>query len=488
MGNRRSKPPFKGFAVHAAGKTLSDKNAKRLKAAKGTAQGLADAISEILDDAGVAEDDETSASRRDEDLLNAESDFSRHVRRSTWYQKLDTTLYVFSYYFVDAVYDAANGNPPEGDDSIQGMIADLSNMLTELAASYQDAISAEVQASEENYVQFSCGKLDLVEAEAHNNRYPIEVKLFDLDKPSEGVPAVGPGLPLYVPTEVAAQAVSQVMGLPLDADESLATHANEDIVGVMVNAEIRDGGFWVRGHLYPFNKPERVAQIRAEKDKLGASINAIAPGHVETIDGRRVHVVDKLTLLGSCILYSDNATFQQTKVVAHSPTRKLAAKTAPQPDQIAAQSQPEPIGENDVDQAQFEQLTSSVNQLSTNMNTLTEAVQVLMQEREEQHKKDQQVAAEQQKKSQHEEMLTMIRQQTHAAVKELVNPSGQPQRLSSPPVQAGTESTVDPSQLELVRLEAQLTELSRHRDSKSMERRVALTDRIHTLKVAQGLA
>jgi hypothetical protein len=185
-------------------------------------------------------------------------------------------------------------------------------------------------------VEFDC---PVVEVEArglniqnHGNRMPFEGILFRIDEASETAPSKGSTLPLFIPREVAERAVDSVLqaeGLPLDADDSLTQHANNQIAGIMTRAEIRGKDFLVRGHLFPWSQKEKLDLIVANKDRLGMSMNARARGREAEVDGQKVFYIEELDLLGANILYSDHATYQKTRVfILGNAANEVAAEIA----------------------------------------------------------------------------------------------------------------------------------------------------------------
>jgi hypothetical protein len=126
--------------------------------------------------------------------------------------------------------------------------------------------SAEIQSGE---IEIKCrGMWEEESAQVESNRHPIKGVLFKIDTPSECAPSIGTGHPLYVPRKVAEEALANIEGLPLDADDSLSNHANDQIVGVMVGAEIVGNDFVVKGHLWPYNNQKKVNLIRARQVRI----------------------------------------------------------------------------------------------------------------------------------------------------------------------------------------------------------------------------
>lgn len=203
-------------------------------------------------------------------------------------------------------------------------ISDLERLFEGVPNADEQALVQEVQASEQDssFPLLEDGKLILqiearakVEVSATNERI-VNGILFQIDRPSEAVPSVGPGLPLYVPRKVAEEALACLdfgRPKPIDAHDTLAQHASTEIVGAMTAAQIAGNDFLVSGVLWDHNQPEKVKAIFASQDHLGMSVNGTAEGHHTEIDGRSVWQIDKLRILGANILYSEKATFKKTR-------------------------------------------------------------------------------------------------------------------------------------------------------------------------------
>lgn len=176
------------------------------------------------------------------------------------------------------------------------------------------------------------------QSKSANNR-PIRGVLFRIDEPSETAPSKGSDYPLFIPKAVAEDALVAInasKGLPLDADSSLAKHANKEIVGVMVAAEIQEQDFIVQGHLFHWNQQDRVEAISTNQELLGMSLNAHASGAVAHIEGRDVFCLSHLDILGANILLKDRATYQKTRLI---PTEIAASSASVEPSENVTPSE-----------------------------------------------------------------------------------------------------------------------------------------------------
>jgi hypothetical protein len=212
------------------------------------------------------------------------------------------------------------------DKSEAAGVATETELITSLDQLFDESIALEeqlVQASEETIPLLEQeGTVTLqIEARARfdtsaTNERVVEGILFKIDSPSEAIPNVGPGLPLYIPRAVALEALACLdfsRPKPLDAHNSLSQHASTEIVGAMTSARVDGDDFWVSGVLWDHNQPHKVEAISASQDHLGMSVNATAEGHPTEIDGRSVWQIDRLRILGANILFAEKATFKKTR-------------------------------------------------------------------------------------------------------------------------------------------------------------------------------
>lgn len=349
--------------IQSAGRVLSQSNTSRLKA-------LFTEIGSVLVDANVLSSDDlkqildehwskTIEGTEAKTAIQA-GKFADFIHQRTWQQAIETAIESFRYQFLE-LYQMSDpqivqihGSGKERSAIALELLKDFDDFLKEKIDTYpgfndsvriivptayasrdfyasaktDDAgVAVEASASvKELDLTFKCELKEVVSAagqtaavpKALANRLPIEGILCYVDEISEFAPAKGSELPLYVPRDVgelAAQAINASGGLPLDADDSLGKHANEEIVGIMTSAEIIGNEFWVKGHLFPWNKQKKVALISANSKTLGMSMNAHARTEAKTIDGQKVTYITNLDILGANILYAEKATYQKTKTV-----------------------------------------------------------------------------------------------------------------------------------------------------------------------------
>jgi hypothetical protein len=543
--------------IQAAGRTLSQKNASRLKIAFREITSIlieaglvdADTIQDLMEDS--VEEAAESSTEPSEVAVAAES-FPQQVNRVTWHDRLRSTIKIFIKRFSDihnlsdAEYEDEYGNDETRQQAMDSIVSDLSTILAQLgqqhpgqAENWRDRwngydapyspfmLSAESgDAKPVNYVKLAI-QCDAVVSnvaakrsrnkESGKNRVPVTGVLFRIDEPSEAVPAKGPGLPLYIPAEVAASIVNTVTGLPLDAHDNLSQHAEEEITGAMLSAEVQGKDFVVHGVLWPASKTSKVKKIAANAEKLGMSMTADAWGHEAEVDGNKVFWVDDLDLSGANILFSDCATYQKTRLLMaerRDPTAELPTAIAANSTTIIPQEQIGMDPELKQQLALIQSSLASVGQLTQTVTSHSEAIAQIQQtltpiaasvqaidaercaQQEAANATAQQKAAQETMQSVVAAALaninTQVQEAVTTAVKAAINPSRQPARLTTPllanAAQQGQAATVSSEamaiQLELAKLDGQLTGArGLAAQTAILDQRRALEMQLHALQV-----
>lgn len=538
-----------------AGKVLSQKNAQSLKQAFLS-------IGKVLVQAGIVDEEsldslESIASKVQESSESEDVEVSAAADLGSWRSQIERRIWnmtleamcgslvdrIQANFNCDSVYwERTSGGKSREEcarealkDFVDLMEKQISNAPTSpsmsgygLALSQEESEDEDIELStlespvEEIAISLSTQTLE-VESEdievdieaASGNRFPVRGILFKINQPSEGVPAVGPGLPLYIPMEVAAAAVNDVSGLPLDADPSLSKHANDNIDGVIQRGEICGDDFVVHGHLWPFNKPEKVQIIAQNIKDLGMSMNANATGRAANVGGVDVFKVEKLNILGANILFSKKATFQQTRL--DSPFAIAANSDELTTHAIAASSENSDTEDGDEDfpsdetnslnqgqetdmdpQVIFAQLQAmnetlenvvdgyqrEISDLRSEVSELNLVVSSFVAERRD---NEYAVQAQQQQHQKQQEQQALV-DAVVAAVSQRM-PQGrdrmvvsQPPRLTTPIAASGNGNTAlqNPLQVQLIQAEAKLEVLRGNNGNSSQ--RLQLIEEIKTLK------
>lgn len=332
-------------------------------------------------------------------------------------------------------------------------------------------------------------EINLEAAAGDDNKYPVKGILFKIDQPSEGIPAVGPRLPLYVPMEVALSVVDTANGLPLDADVSLSKHSNQDIAGVIQSAEIRGKDFIIHGHLWPFNRPEKVQVIaqNMRENRLGMSMNANASGKKAVIDGREVFKIEKMILLGANILYADKATYQQSQL--GSSVQIAASLDEQETDSNEKDSQMESLLIAQI-QAMAQTLDRIEDQQTTDVASLQQQVSELklviatfQNEKASQQQAIQAQIEERSKAKEREELIDAIIARLPQSDPRNRTTFGQPPRLTTPIAAGGSGAVAEaPTQLQVKLIQAEAALQTLRESNGDRTKRFALAEEIKQIK------
>lgn len=444
-------------------------------------------------------------------------EFRKHIERISWGQRLNTIIGTFAigferillyqedmgaFMFADSKDRKINsGESPDRVAIASSLMEDLFSLLRQLRVEAKEcrnpspplinASSADEDPdSSEMEVSFQWQDSCVISAsnQEEGNRHPISGVLFRIDEISEGIPAVGPGLPLYIPYEVAASTLNKVAGLPLDAHDSLSQHANEEITGVIQSAHIggTDGkDYNIDAYLWPWSKSAKVQAIRNNSDRLGMSMNAFGRGHEAEINGRKVFKLSSLNLLGANILFSDKATYQKTKIAASSDNgveeeaenilREVLIEIAAgkydyeDPEAILEESQSSEIdtveinaqaGEKNIMDEQ--KILDSIAALGKTFENTISDLSSRLAPLEQAHQEASQAIAASKQEEQQRQSASSLEQMISAAVQKAINPSGSPVRRTIPlSASMSTETSVDTGigtiQLQLAALDGELS-------------------------------
>jgi len=420
--------------------------------------------------------------------------------------------------------DVPKGVPSEAssEPENQPAVSDLEKLFQQSIALEQEAEPKPLPVAEPTPVQAAGQLLSFsvleednplilqIEAKARmelsaTNERVVGGVLFKIDRPSEAIPSVGPGLPLYIPRSVAVEALACLdftRPKPIDAHDTLSKHASTEIVGAMTSARIDGDDFCVTGVLWDYNQPQKVEAISASQDQLGMSVNATAEGHPAEVDGRSVWQIDRLRILGANILFSEKATFKKTRtnVLASSDSGDLIPVLASADDfelENLTSDIPETMDTSAI-AAQIRELSESVasmhSEVKNRLNTLEPTVKELASQmgeiqaaaREAKNQELQAAAmqAEQQKQAQLLQAMTQVMEEKLATIAPKAGPKYPRQHL--PLAASGTAPTTGATavQLELASLNGQIMAMEQNPNSdfgkvfELMDRRKTLESQI----------
>jgi hypothetical protein len=345
------------------------------------------------------------------------------------------------------------------------------------------------------------GRSKVTQAAANN--LPIKGVLFRVDEPSETAPSKGSEYPLFIPRAIAEQArdaINTAKGLPLDADNSLSRHANKEIVGVMVSAEIIGNDFVVQGHLFPWNQEEKVKAITSNQETLGMSLNAHASGQIKNVDGREVFCLSQLDILGANILFKDRATYQKTRLIHEIAASANNDDTEKTMDTVSIEQQLYDLQRTLAQISESTEISASSNNQIEELTALVQSQQhiidQILQEKREQYAAIQAQSARETKEAEREALLQAMADTLDEKLESqrqefmnALNPSRSPQRITRPLVSIAAEGIEAHQSNDLERrlIEAQAQLSVYQKEGIVGSGRIALTEEVYALKSQLGI-
>ena len=526
--------------IELAGKVLSQVNSDRLKAAFveiGKMLMAAGAISSSdLGDLfeGVAETFEDEKTLEAGAVMSLRERYKREIVWSNFRQllghldymctgilsrprdsvdKVSTIISDFKDTFDEILLEASTFDPIS-DDSVMpyrnGLYCAKSEDSSELSASELVDSTSELVDVElhfgleeplvlEGAIEVDGESLETLEASNPNpNTTPLKGVLFRIDEPSESAPSKGSAYPLFIPRDVAEKAmefVNAAKGLPLDADDSLSKHANEDIIGIMTSAEIEGSDFVVKGHLFPWNQKNKVGAIALNQNDLGMSLNGKASGNIVEMNGVKVFSLSSLEILGANILLKNRATYQKTRLsmgeIAASSVENQPTEENMELERAIGELQ-KTLAEISAASAKDAEIAkASIQQLTEAFNSQQQLLQTIQAERENVLAAQSQQSLAAQKAQEQQDLIAAIGAVVEAKVAEKtegilnsINPRRSPPRITQNLVGIAA-SGQEQQQSNAVRDELLMAsgQLKALEDERIIgPQRNALVDRIHTLK------
>jgi hypothetical protein len=149
--------------------------------------------------------------------------------------------------------------------------------------------------------------------EEHPNRMPFSGILTRIDEASDEPPGGSSGKRVYIPSEVAREALPTLMGMGVDTTPEFDGHDARFKIGFIAEATIEGNAIHIAGFLYASDFPEECARIKAEKNRLGFSYECKVAISDKTADP---WVVDRIIFTGAAILYKEKAAYRTTSLAA----------------------------------------------------------------------------------------------------------------------------------------------------------------------------
>ena len=156
--------------------------------------------------------------------------------------------------------------------------------------------------------------LDIPHVDDHPNRVPFSGVLTKVDQPSDRPVHGSLGKLVIMPRAVAEAALPSLLGMGVDFMPGLDGHDPKAKIGIFTAASIEGDELQVEGFFYAADFPDEVAQIQADKAKLGFSYET-AQNFVESLDSEFL-ILTACTFTGAAVLRKDKAAYQTTRLAA----------------------------------------------------------------------------------------------------------------------------------------------------------------------------
>lgn len=162
----------------------------------------------------------------------------------------------------------------------------------------------------------------------HPNKMPFSGVLVVLDQPSDLPPHGSGGRRIIMTTAAAKKAIPTLLGMGVNYTQKLDGHDQQKKIGIISDADVKDGGIHIEGFIYASDFPDAAARIRADKKVLGFSFEAT---DIKLADpGADPLEIKECVFTGAAILRKDKAAFMSTSLAAHAESQTQEIEMTPE--------------------------------------------------------------------------------------------------------------------------------------------------------------
>jgi hypothetical protein len=144
---------------------------------------------------------------------------------------------------------------------------------------------------------------------------PFSGILTRVDEPSDNPVGGTDNKHVYIPKEVAEEALHTLLGMAVDFTDHLDGHDPQQKIGLITEAWIEGSAVHISGFFWGGDFPMQVKAIQGAKGSLGFSYEAEA--RVRSLDDDPL-VVESLAFTGAAVLQKDKAAYTTTSLSAKS--------------------------------------------------------------------------------------------------------------------------------------------------------------------------
>ncbi len=173
----------------------------------------------------------------------------------------------------------------------------------------------EINASAPLVFTIEAMSLDMPDDPDHPNRMPFKGILTRVDEPSDKPPGGASGKRVFIPAEVAEEALSTLMGMGVDCTPDFSGHDTRFKIGVITAATISGNALNIAGHLYRDDFPSECSDIKSKRKLLGFSYECKVAISDKDADP---WIVDRIVFTGAAILLKKKAAYETTSIAAQA--------------------------------------------------------------------------------------------------------------------------------------------------------------------------
>ncbi len=172
-------------------------------------------------------------------------------------------------------------------------------------------------------LQIEAMSLMVPDIKGHPNRHPFSGIVTRIGLPSDKAPGGSAGKRVILTPEAVKAAIPSILGMGVDYSHDFRGHDPQRKIGVITGAKEKGNALHIEGFFYAADFPEVVAEIVANKRKLGWSYEVLVA------DGGAQHaedllIVTEFVFTGAAVLRKDAAAYSTTTLAAATEDSDMA--------------------------------------------------------------------------------------------------------------------------------------------------------------------
>ena len=172
-------------------------------------------------------------------------------------------------------------------------------------------------------LQIEAISLMVPDIKGHPNRHPFSGIVTRIGLPSDKAPGGSAGKRVILTPEAVKAAIPSILGMGVDYSHDFRGHDPQRKIGVITGAKEKGNALHIEGFFYAADFPEAVAEIVANKRKLGWSYEVLVA------DGGAQHaedllIVTEFVFTGAAVLLKDAAAYSTTTLAAATEDSDMA--------------------------------------------------------------------------------------------------------------------------------------------------------------------